>query len=225
MSISKTKNYLVLNYSASPVGVSTKYDSFLIDGGSAEEPGSIPLTFDEIAVINSKSNVFKIGLLRFDPRDEEEMYEALSIQNWRDILTQSQIEDAILFPSLESMQKILAIENEAYFERIRGTMISLRNRGKDITVKVERMIEQRRDELSRKQRKTSIKLMPRDEEDKTAPSQDEFNAMKEQLAQMQAMMAEMMVQKNVEPEPKNEPKTASDKPKTSTGKRSKGDAK
>ena len=191
MAISKTQNYLVLNYSASPVGVSTKYDSFMVDGGSTASPGSLPLSFDEIAVINSKSQVFKIGILRFDPQYEAELYEALNIPHWKEIMTQEQVEECLLNPSMESMQKILNIENEAYFERVRGAMISLRNRGMDITTKVERMIEQRHEELSRRQRKTSIKLVPH-EEDAPVPSQAEFDAMKQQLAEMQAMMAKML---------------------------------
>lgn len=191
MAISKTKNYLVLNHSASPVGVSTKYDSFLVDGGSVESPGSLPLSFDEIAVINSKSQVFKIGVLRFEPEHEEELYEALAIPRWREIMTQQQIEEALVSPTMDTTQKILDIENDAYFERVRGAMVGLRNAGVDITVKMERMIEQRREELARRQRKTSIRLVPH-EEAKTAPTQAEFEALREQLAQMQAMMAKLV---------------------------------
>lgn len=216
MSISKTQNYLVLNHSASPVCVSTKYDSFIIDGGSPESPGSLPLSFDEIAVINSKSQVFKIGILRFEPRFEAELYEALAVPRWQEIMTQWQIEDALINPTLETTQKILDIENEAYFERIRGAMISLRNRGVDITVKMEHMVEQRHEELMRRQRKTSIRLIPQEDE-VVAPSQAEFDAMKEQLAAMQAMMAELM--KKPETAKQDEPKTerqATKKPKNSS---------
>lgn len=224
MSISKTKNYLVLNYSASPVGISTKYDSFLVPGGSLESPGSLPLTFDEIAVVNSKSPVFKIGLLRFDPEYEAELYEALSVPGWKEILTEEQIQDALTNPTMESSQKILDIENDAYFERVRGVMIGLRNAGVDIPGKIERMIEQRRLELVRRQRKTEIKLVP-NEPEKPAPSQKEFDDMKAQLAAMQEMMAKLMgnsAAKESAQEPKVETKSepsakpAARKPRTNT---------
>ena len=194
MAISKTRNYLVLNHSASPVAVSTKYDSFMVDGGTPESPGSLPLSFDEIAVVNSKSPVFKIGILRFEPAYEAELYEALSIPNWKDIMTDEQIEDALINPTMETSQKILDIQNDAYFERVRGALVGLRNAGVDITVKMERLIEQRREEFARRQRKTSIRLVP-NEPQKPAPSQAEFDAMKEQLAAMQAMMEQMMASK------------------------------
>lgn len=224
MAISKTKNYLVLNYGASPVGVSTKYDSFLVDGGSLESPGSLPLSFDEIAVINSKSSVFKIGALRFEPQYEAELYEALSIPNWKDIMTQEQIEDALLNPTMETSQRIISIENDAYFERIRGAMISLKNEGADISVKMERMIERRREEFAHRQRKTAIRLVP-NEPEKPAPSQEEFDDMKAQLAAMQEMMAKLMgnnVAKESAPESKPEAKSepsakpAAKKPRTNT---------
>ena len=197
MAISKTRNYLVLNHSASPVAVSTKYDSFMVDGGSPESPGSLPLSFDEIAVVNSKSPVFKIGILRFEPAYEAELYEALSIPNWKDILTNEQIEDALINPTMETSQKILDIQNDAYFERVRGALVGLRNAGVDITVKMERMIEQRREEFARRQRKTSIRLVP-NEPVKAALSQEEFDSMKEQLAAMQAMMERMMASQTTE---------------------------
>lgn len=224
MSISKTKNYMVLNYSASPVGISTRYDSFLVPGGSLESPGSLPLTFDEIAVVNSKSPVFKIGLLCFEPEYEAELYEALSIPSWKEILTEEQIQDALTNPTMESSQKILDIENDAYFERVRGVMIGLRNAGVDIPGKIERMIEQRRLELVHRQRKTEIKLVP-NEPEKPAPSQEEFDAMKAQLSAMQEMMAKLIGNDDVNEsamksnqEAKQEPsaKPTAKKPRTNT---------
>lgn len=223
MSISKTKNYLVLNHSASPVSVSTKYDSFMIDGGSEESPGSLPLSFDEIAVINSKSSVFKIGVLRFEPAVQAELYEALSIPNWEDIMSYEQIKDALLNPTMEDFQKILSIENEAYFERIRGVMISLRNSGADVSVNTARIMEKRREELTRHQRKTAIKLTPHEPE-KPTHSQEEFDAMKNELAEMKAMMARLLNADKTTDTVPAEPKKES-APSTQTNKKPKGTSK
>lgn len=193
MAISKTQNYMVLNYSASPVCVSTKYDSFRIDGSEDGSPGSLPLSFDEIAVINNKSVVFKTGILRFEPEVQEDLYNALSIMNWKDILTQEQIEDTLLNPTLENMQKLLDIENEAYFERVRGAMVALKNSGADVSTKTEKIIERRREEFIKRQRKTSIRLTPKNvEEQKVTHTQEEFDSMKNELAELKAMMAQML---------------------------------
>ena len=191
MAISKTKNYLVLNESTSPVGIKTKHESYLVQGGTPESPGTLPLTFDEIAVVNSNSPAFKIGLLRFEPAYEADLYEELSITYWRDILTQRQIENILLHPTMEDLERVLAIENSAYFERVRGVLVGLKNAGADVSSKVDRMIEQRRRELSSGQRRTAIKLTPNNDKDER-PTKEEFESMKAQLEAMQAMMAKMM---------------------------------
>lgn len=211
MAISKTQNYLVLNHSASPVAVSTKYDSFLIDGGSEESPGSLPLSFDEIAVINSNSAAFKIGLLRFEPAVQAELYEALAIPNWRDIMTQAQIEDLLLHPTMEGMQKVLDIENEAYFERVRGAMVALKNLGADVTTNTERIIEGRRAEFAKRQRKSQIKLNPHETEKQAVHTQEEFDSMKNELAELKEMMAKMLAGQTAAAKPAVE-KTAEKKP-------------
>lgn len=222
MAISKTQNYLVLNYSASPVGVSTKYDSFLVDGGSEESPGSLPLSFDEIAVINSKSVVFKIGILRFEPAVEAELYEALAIPHWQDILKQSQIEDILLHPNMEDMQRLLDIDNEAYFERVRGAMVSLKNRGADVANNTVRLIEARRTEFAQRKRKTALRLTPTAEKQTQAQhTQEEFDSMKNELAELKAMMAQMMKASEVKESKsaaKEETKTAPKQEKQTTTK-------
>lgn len=192
MSISKTKHYLVLNYNSSGVAISTRHDSFIVEGGSADAPGSLPLTFDEIAEVNSKSPAFKIGLLRFAPEVEEALYDALSIPNWRDIWTQEQIENMLRNPTMEMSQKILDIENDLYFERIRGVMLGLRSAGVDIPGKMERMIEQRRLELARRQRKTKIQLVTTEKPEDAQSDKQEMDAMRAELESMKAMMAELL---------------------------------
>lgn len=91
--LDKGKNYMVLNYGSSPVCVQTRYESILIPGGSREAPASLPLSVDEILQINNNSPLFKCGVLFFEPEYAEELYDACRIKNWRDILTDEQIEE------------------------------------------------------------------------------------------------------------------------------------
>ena len=94
--LDKNKTFLVLNYNGSPVAVSTRHESYIIPGGSSESPSSMPLSVDEIVQINSNSNVFKMGLLWFEEEFQENLYKECRIRNWKDILTDSEIEDIIL---------------------------------------------------------------------------------------------------------------------------------
>lgn len=200
MSISKTRNYLLLNYCSSPVAVSTRYDSFLIPGGTEAEPGSLPFTIDEIAVINSNSQALRIGMLWPEPEFREEIYEEIRVPAWQTILTDREIRDILLNPTLDGMQKLLSIENDAYFERIRGIYMGLINAGADISNKVATMMEARRQEFAKNQRKTKIVLTPH--EDKTTSDKDQRIAeLEASMEAMRRMMEEYMSQKADTPKP------------------------
>lgn len=196
MALSKTRNYLLLNYCQSPVAVNTRYDSFLIPGGTEDDPGSMPFTIDEMSVINNKTKAIRIGLLWPENDFKEEIYEELRIPNWRSIMTDSEIRDIILNPTIDGMQKIIDIDNDAYFERIRGIYIGLRNAGHDISNKVVNIMEARRQEFSKNQRNSRIVLTPHEREAAFDNRSDEIKAMKEQMAAMQEMLNRFMSQAN-----------------------------
>ena len=183
MSISKTRNYLLLNYCSSPVAVSTRYDSFLIPGGTEDNPGSLPFTIDEISVINSNSQALRIGMLWPEPEFREEIYEEIRVPAWQTILTDREIRDILLSPTLDGMQKLLSIENDAYFERIRGIYMGLVNAGADISNKVATMMEARRQEFAKNQRKTKIILTPHEDKDESDKDQ--------RIAELEASMEAM----------------------------------
>lgn len=193
MAISKTKNYLVLNYNQSPVAVKTKYDSFMIEPAFDDAPGSLPLTIDEIQVINSNSPVFKVGLLRFETVDQEDIYEALRIENWRSILTNDEIEDYLLNPSVERLQKFLDIESDIYFERIRGVYMGLKNSGANLSMKVSTVIDGRRAELAAHKRKSEILVKPAADAPTQNATQHEVDELRRQLDEMQKLMQDMRV--------------------------------
>lgn len=157
--IDKSQLFAVINESYSPVAVHTKTDSILIDGAEDSEPAAVPFTFEDIAYINSTSSVFKTGLLFFAEKEhEQELYDALKIRGYAEIMHDGDIEDALLNPSAEKLQKILDIENAQYFERVRGVFTGLKNAGVQINGKVERIIRERFYEFSRKIYKTKIEL-------------------------------------------------------------------
>lgn len=194
MALSKTRNYLLLNYCQSPVAVNTRYDSFLIPGGTEDDPGSMPFTIDEMSVINNKTKAIRIGLLWPEDDFKEEIYEELRIPNWRNIMTDSEIRDIILNPTIDGMQKIINIDNDAYFERIRGIYIGLRNSGHDISNKVVNIMEARRQEFAKNQRNSRIVLTPHEKYDANDSRNDELKAMKEQMAAMQELLNRFMSQ-------------------------------
>ena len=194
--LDKNKTFLVLNYNGSPVAVSTRHESYIIPGGSSESPSSMPLSVDEIVQINSNSNVFKMGLLWFEEEFQEELYKECRIRNWKDILTDSEIEDIILHPTLEKLERLLSIENEQYFERCYGIYIGLKNSNHSIKQNVENVMLARRKELRNRKYKTGILLTKKEtpavSEEVLKETQEQNAKLTHEVDELKAMVAQLL---------------------------------
>jgi hypothetical protein len=193
MSIDKTKLINVLNYNMNPIAIQTHVKEYLCASAKGENlPSVTPLSISEIEYMGSKDNVFKIGLLRFPEELEKEIYEEyLRMTDWKEILTNEEIKEIILHPTIDGLSKIINIKNTAYFERVRGIFFMLKNsNGYDISNRVEAVITRRYKELSNQQVKTDIKLTTKDEKQQNV-SKEEINSLKEQNRTMQEQMETM----------------------------------
>lgn len=191
--LNRQRNYLVLNYNSSPVVIKTRFESMVIPGGSSREPASLPLSVDEILQVNNEAPFFKCGLLFFEPEFQEDLYEECRIKNWKDILTDKQIEEIVLHPTIEGLQKILSIETEIYFERCYGVYIGLLNANFPIPNNVSKIMRIRRSEFKRKKLKTEIELSPKDIVDSTA-AQKELEKTQAQVEELRNLVASMQKQ-------------------------------
>lgn len=165
----------------------------------SDNPTILPLTLDEILYANANSMAFKSGILRFPEDIEKEMYEDyLRIPNWESLLTIKQIENIILHPTMEGLTKLVSVKDSGIFDRIRGVFIRLKNTtNDDISLRVEKIIEARGNELRNGIRNTQIVIKARDAV--SSVSTDEVDGLKKQnevlqnqLNEMQAMMAEFL---------------------------------
>lgn len=218
MAIEKSKIINILNYNENPVCIKTHLKEYMCSEGTAESPSILPLDFSEVESLNSNSDVFKIGTLFFESDIQEEVYEALRILNWKDILKNEDIEDILLHPSKEGLSKIIDIKSVMLFERVRGIYYSMKNtNGYDLSTRVEKIITTRYKELCNKKLKTEITLVAKDMI--TPISSEEVNELKEQnqnlqtqMVQMQEMMAKLLASNSsntppvvAEPTPKRKP--------------------
>lgn len=149
----------VYNYADNPVSLPThiKPDGYWFESAIDDTPSMIPISFSEIRVANSQSQVFREGKLRFDKAIEASIYEALKIKDWENILTLKEIEDTILNPTQEKLEKIINITSISAFDRVRGVLVRLQNSGQyDISQRVIDAINYRYQELYRNKRKTEI---------------------------------------------------------------------
>lgn len=191
--ISKTKTYLVLNPCSSPVVAATRNDSFTIPGGTKNTPGSWPLSIDEIIQINSGSPLFKTGYLYFEPEYEAEIYEELRIRDWKSILREDDVEDIILNPTVEKLQRIVDIDSDFYFERVYGIYIGLKNANYAIAGNVQTVFTARHREFKNGKKKSGIVLTRKETTGNNASEVEELKArlheMEEALKKMTASAA------------------------------------
>ena len=186
----------VLNYNEFYVISPASTRTYTFEPADEGIPTLDTLPFSDIEFINSHSNAFRTGLLFFKEDHQEEVYKELKIFDWKDILTNQQIEDILLNPTIEGLQKIINITDDTTFERVRGILVKIKNSNSyDLSNRVINVIEARHKEIQRRIMKTQIVLQARDVKTNNIGS-EEVDSLKTQLAEMQAMMAQMMANQN-----------------------------
>lgn len=220
MAIQKEKTYMVLNYSGSPVSITTQHGSVLVLGGTKDEPYGVPLSADEIIAANMNGVAFKAGLLWFDAEVEEEMYKELRILNWKDLMKDWEIEDMLMNPSAEGYRKLLAIDDPMYFDRVRGVLFGLKSVFEDIPNQSKVLVEARASELAEGKRRSEIKVtdIPPSRRD----MERELAERDSRIAELEAMLAQAQTGKTKDAAPtQNEEAVPAEKPKRAASKNNK----
>lgn len=216
MSKLDTQNINVLNYNQNDVFVDSAKEHYRFSASrDGKTPSVIPISLSELQNICSNTNIFLTGWLTFDDDVKEEIFKELRVANWRDILSNSDIEEILKHPTMEGLQKIIDIDNQTYFDRVRIIMFRLMKQGVDITSKVTRIVDQRYDELRKRQRVSSIVLTKKDTQ--THATADEVKelsaqnaALQSQLDEMKKMMEQMMAMQNMPKETTSDEKEVSE---------------
>ena len=191
MSIKENVSIPVLNYNESNVCIPTNISTHILPPAVDGVPSVDYLSFAEINYVNGISDCFRTGMVRFDDNDKEEVYSALNIANWENILTNDEIRDILLNPTIDGLQRIIDVTNRSIFDRIRTIFVSLKeNTDNDISNRVIKIMETREQEFKRGVYNTQIVLKPKDIPEKSV-SNDEINAIKEQNAMLMEQLAEM----------------------------------
>ena len=192
-------NILVLSYNENKICVSGANENYIFNPSNGIDPIINVMTLKDLQFINSSTNLFKTGWLTFQDEEKEDIFKELRIRDWKLILTNENIKDILLNPSIEGLQKLIDISDETYFDRVRIILHILITDGEDISSRVKNIVDARYKELLRKQRKTSIVLSSKD----TATSNNQVKELvsqkaelKNQLEEMQKMMAQLMAMQN-----------------------------
>ncbi|RHP47056.1 hypothetical protein [Clostridium sp. AF32-12BH] len=217
MSKLDTQNINVLNYNENEVFVDSSKEHYKFNASrDGKTPSVVPMTLNELQYIASNTDVIVTGWLTFDEDVKEEVFKELRIANWKDILSNSDIEEILLNPTLDGLQKIVDIENQTYFDRVRIAMFKLNSEGIDVSNKVVRIVNQRYDELRKRQRHSSIVLTKKDTQNYATP--DEVKELSAQNASLQAQIEEMrkMMEQMMTSQNSNAAPTSESEPATTT---------
>ena len=191
MSIKENVSIAVLNYNESNICIPTNISTHILPPAVDGVPSVDYLSFAEINYVNGISDCFRTGLVQFEDKDKEEIYSALHFSDWKNIITNAEIKDILLNPTIEGLQKIIGITNKSVFDRIRTIFVGLKeNPDNDISNRVIKIMETRENEFKRGIYKSQIILKPKDASEK-AISKDEIDAIKEQNAMLMNQLAEM----------------------------------
>lgn len=198
-----TQNINVLNYNENDIYVDSAREHYKFSASrDGKTPSIIAMPLSELQYIATNTNGIHTGWLTFDEEDKEEIFKLLRIQNWKDILTNEDIEEILLHPTMESMQRLIDIDNQSYFDRVRIIMFKLIRDGADITKKVSDIIDQRYNELARKQRISSITLRKKDESrfanhDEVQELSKQNELLRKQMEEMKTMMEKLVSSTNI----------------------------
>ncbi|MGG1664526.1 hypothetical protein [Brevibacillus sp. NRS-1366] len=123
----------VYNYEKSPVGFPSQYNQIgvFIRGREEDEEFVVErVAFDDVEVENSKSDLFKIGRLRFHPAEEDEIYLKLGIEDRENIFNDKQLQKLLLTDSIETIKRISSIKSITLITRMKSMLFTMERSGK-----------------------------------------------------------------------------------------------
>ena len=180
------------------------------------EPTMNFVDFEEIEYAHSRGKAFSIGLLTFAEEDREGMYEALGIKDWKKtVWTNDDIEDIILHPTVDKMQRVIDIKDLITLERVRGMAVRFTNEKRDVSQNVINVINQRYREIT--SGNMTSKIVIRSSDITPNVSAEEVDALKKQIAEMQKMMEQMAKANSASKEPEKVIINSEDKEKKTAG--------
>lgn len=139
---------------------------YVFDAMQDNIPFEIPMPFSDIKYINSRSAVFRDGLLRIEPDLEDEVFKFMGVahrsENFIEI---DEIKDIILSPTTEKLERILKVTSVVTMDKVRNILVELNNSDEYfIAEAVYRVVNVRYNELCAGKRKSDIIMKPKKNE-------------------------------------------------------------
>jgi hypothetical protein len=151
MAIDKVNGKIrVYNYGFSPVGFPSNHipSGVFIRGRSEDEEFVVErVHWDDIESENTKSDIFKIGLLRFHPDEEDEIYKKLGIEDRENIMADYEMIEFLMTEGIETIKRISNINSMALITRMKSMLFQMERIGKRASHDVVSAVSERLNEL------------------------------------------------------------------------------
>ncbi len=122
----------VYNYEMSPVGFPSQKDNRGVFFEGREEDQEYVMErvyWDDIDIENNKSDVFKIGRLRFHPDEEEEIYKKLGITDRENIMNDMELMRVLKDESVDNLKRIYEIKSRTLITRMKEMLFRMERNG------------------------------------------------------------------------------------------------
>ncbi|GAA4880597.1 hypothetical protein GCM10023310_71020 [Paenibacillus vulneris] len=123
----------VYNYERSPVGFPSQHNQqgvFLRGRDDDEDFVVERAAFDDVEAENSKSDLFKVGRVRFHPDEEDEVYLKLGIEDKENILTDKQLTELLMTDTIENVKRICSLKSITLVSRMKSMLFTMERAGK-----------------------------------------------------------------------------------------------
>lgn len=140
----------VYNYELSPVGFPSQHNingNFIRGRDEEEEFVMDRIALDDIEAENTKSDLFKVGRLRFHPDEENEVYGRLGIEDKDNIMSDAQLIEKMKDDSLENIKFISNLKSATLLQRMKAILFSMERNGTIPPHNVSSVVTERCNEL------------------------------------------------------------------------------
>lgn len=140
----------VYNYQQSPIGFpsSTLQNGVFIEARDEDEEFKMErVLWEDIELENNKSDVFKTGRLRFNPDEEDEIYNKLGIDDKENIKTDKELMKILLDDSIENLKRINKIKSLTLLTRMKKILFKMERVNKIPPHNIISVVSERCDDL------------------------------------------------------------------------------
>ena len=176
------------------------------------------LTLEEIIWVDSNTNAIRTGLITINEDDREEVFREIKFEDGDKIITNKDVENILLNPSVDGLSKIIEITDASTFDRVYAVFVGLKEGGSvDISNRVINLMNERYKEFKRGQNVSHIKIERKDTEtvisqDRAKELESQNESLKQELSELKDMMKQILASQN-----EKSKKTRKEKAETTEG--------